>query len=138
MAGLMIAASPVEIEAKADEANLPQDARQAALRLFHDLTSRLELASIELDRADGEEWPRHRFYFGPEQGEVARLLDALRGQPDTAELTSSSSGAGSPDTLFITGSDGAFAAVLIACADSGLLRSAAQRIEAQLPGPTPQ
>ena len=41
MAQLMIAASPVEIEAKADEANLPQEARQVAPRLFRDLTSRL-------------------------------------------------------------------------------------------------
>lgn len=135
MPELMTAASPVEIEAKADEAGLPRDARDAALSLFHDLTSRLELAALDLDRAGGEEWPRHRFYFGPRRGAVGRLLDALRAQPDTSEVTSAPSpDSAPPHALFIVGSNGAFEAVLVACADAGLLRSLGQRIEARLGG----
>jgi hypothetical protein len=136
MPELMTAASPVEIEAKADEAGLPPNVRDAALSLFHDLTSRLELAALALDQAGGEEWPRHRFYFGPKQGAIRRLLEALREQPDTAEVTTAPSpDDAAADTLFVIGSDGAFTAVLVACADAGLLRSLAQQIEARLPGP---
>ncbi len=136
MLELMIAASPVEIEAKADEAGLARDARVAALSLFHDLTSRLELAVLDLDQAGDAEWPRHRFYFGPERGEIRRVLNEIREQPDAAEVTTARPPADvASDALFITGSDGAFTAVLIACSDPGLLRSVAQRIEARLPGP---
>jgi len=133
MPELMTAASPVEIEAKADEAGLPGDARDAALRLFHDLTSRLEVAALDLDRAGGEEWPRHRFYFGPRRGAIGRLLGALREQPDTREVTTAPPpGDAPPHALFVAGSDGAFEAALVACADAGLLRSLGQRVEASL------
>jgi hypothetical protein len=137
MSELMTAASPVEIEAKADEAGLSPNARGAALGLFHDLTSRLELAALDLDQAGGEEWPRHRFYFGPRLGEIGRLLDALREQPDTREVTTAPPLDGAaPHALFIVGTDGEFEAVLVACADAGLLRSLGQRIEARLRGTT--
>ena len=78
MPELITAASPIEIQAKADEAGLSQDARDAALRLFHDLTSRIGLAAVGLHRDDGEEWPRHRFYFGPGGGSLADLAETLR------------------------------------------------------------
>lgn len=138
MIGLMAASSPVEIEAKADEAQLPDEARQAGLRLFHDLTSKLELAAIELETKDGEEWPRHRFYFGPKDGEIARLLIALQERPDAAEVTTSpprdETTAG---TLFIAGSDGKFAAVLVACANASRLHAIRQELASRLSGTEP-
>ena len=82
MPELITAASPIEIQAKADEAGLSQDARDDALRLFHDLTSRIGLAAVGLHRDDGEEWPRHRFYFGPGGGSLAALAETLRARPD--------------------------------------------------------
>jgi hypothetical protein len=73
--------------------------------------------------------------FRAEGGEIGRLLHALREQPDAAEMTAGPSlGDAVPSTLFVTGSDREFEAVLIACADARLLRSVAQRIEARLQG----
>lgn len=127
MAETLIASSPVEIAAKADEAGLPQDARDAAARLFHELTSQLGLAAAAPDRQDGEEWPRHRFLFGPANGDVGRLADHLRGQDGVAEVTSASSaGEAPPDTLFVHGSEGGFEAVLVASDNRDLLRSVLQ------------
>lgn len=124
MAGMLIASSPVEIAAKADEAGMPQKARDAAARLFHELTSRIGLAAAAPDRDDGEEWPRHRFLFGPVDGDVGRLAEHLRSQDGVAEVTSASSaGEAPPDTLFVHGTDGGFEAVLVASDNRDLLRS---------------
>jgi hypothetical protein len=127
---MLIASSPVEIEAKADEAGLAPDARTAALHLFHDLTSRLELTSPALDAEGGDDWPRHRFYFGPSNGGITGLLEALRTGPQSSEVTASGPPADdAARTLFITGKDGAFAGVLVACADAAQMRDVAARIE---------
>ncbi len=127
MAEVLIASSPVEVAAKADEAGLPQEARDAAARLFHELTSRIGLAAAAPDRHDGEEWPRHRFLFGPAGGDVGRLAKHLRGQDGVVEVTSAASaGEAPPDTLFVHGTDVNFEAVLIACDNRDLLRSVLQ------------
>ena len=124
MPELMTAASPIEIQAKADEAGLAAEAREAALRLFHDLTSRIGLAAVKLERDDGEEWPRHRFYFGPGDGSLAALAETLRAQPGVAEVAADPRpGDAAPDTIYVAGSDGGFEAVLIACDNRDLLRS---------------
>ena len=104
---MLIASSPVEIEASADEAGLDPGARVAALHLFHDLTSRLELSSPALAAEGGEDWPRHRFYFGVAAGSIAGLLEALRTGPQTAEVTASGPAADeAARTLFIAAGDG--------------------------------
>ena len=47
MDDVLSAGSPVEIDAKAEAAGLAETDRDAALALFHDLTSRLELTLLE-------------------------------------------------------------------------------------------
>ena len=63
MPRMLVASSPVEIEAKAEEAELPREAHDVARRMFHDLTDRLGQAAIALE-VPHEDWPNHRFYFG--------------------------------------------------------------------------
>lgn len=135
MPELMTAASPIEIQAKADEVGLASEARDAALRLFHDLTSRIGLAAVKLERDDGEEWPRHRFYFGPGGGGLAALAAALRAQPGTSEVAADPApGDAVPDTIYVTGSDSGFEAVLIACDNPALLRAVTAPFDAQVRG----
>lgn len=135
MPELITAASPIEIQAKADEAGLPPPARDAALRLFHDLTSRIGLAAVKLEREDGEEWPRHRFYFGPGGGSLAALAETLRAQPGAAEVAADPRpGDAAPDTIYVTGSDDGFEAVLIACDNPALLRTVTAPFDARLRG----
>ena len=126
---MLIASSPVEIEAKADEAGLAGDARASALHLFHDLTSRLELKSPVLAAEGGEDWRHHRFYFGLAGGAIGGLLDALRTGPQTSEVTENGPEAdAAARSLFIAGRDGEFAGVLVACADEKQIRDVAERI----------
>lgn len=120
MSTLLVASSPVEIEAEADELGLDPLARGAALALFHDLTSRLELAAVELRGEGGTEWPHHRFHFG----RVDAVAAALRARPDALSVTSPPpAGTRAPATLFIEGADGDYTAVLVACADPASLDS---------------
>lgn len=120
MSTLLVASSPVEIEAEADELGLDPLARGAALALFHDLTSRLELAAVELRGEGGTEWPHHRFFFG----HVDDVAAALRARPDALSVTSPPpAGTRAPATLFIEGADGDYTGVLVACADPALLAS---------------
>ena len=119
---ILSAASPVEIEASADGLALPAPARAAALALFHDLTSREELATLSLpaaggERHDGAEWPAHRFLFGT-AAELASTLDALRQRPDVAEIGSGDAPEGLvPRTLLLTGGQNGFHGALLACSD---------------------
>lgn len=119
---LLSAASPVEIEASADSLALPAPARAAALALFHDLTSREELAAMSLPAAegrrhDGTEWPAHRLLFGT-AAELAPVLDALRQRPDLAEIGSGDAPEDLlPRTLLLTGSQDGFSGALLACSD---------------------
>ncbi len=132
------AASPIEIEALADAGGLPAPARAAALALFHDLTSREELAALALPDAgsgqagaghhDGAEWPAHRFLFG-EAADLAPVLDRLRGMPDAAELGGADAPEGRmPGTLFVVGSQDGFTGVLLACADAARLTGLASEL----------
>lgn len=132
---LLTASSPVEIEAKTDEAGLSPEGRTAALHLFHDLTSRLELAAIDAEAHGGEEWPRHRFWL-TRAGDAAGLLDALRAQPGVAEA-SKAQGADAQGILFVSGTEGGYAGVLAACADGRALRTVTQAIEARLGAAAP-
>ena len=123
---ILSAASPVEIEASADSLSLPAPARAAALALFHDLTSREELAALSLpaaggQRHDGAEWPAHRFLFGTAD-DLASTLDALRQRPDLAEIGSGDAPEGLvPRTLLLTGDQNGFHGALLACSDPGRL-----------------
>ena len=114
MDDVLSAGSPVEIDAKAEAAGLAETDRDAALALFHDLTSRLELTLLETPADGGEPWPRHRFWFGP-----ARLVDALvaqmRGLDGVEEAPADA------PVIFVTGTDGKFAAVLAAGSQSDWL-----------------
>ena len=135
---LLTASSPMEIEAEVDEKGLDRQVREVALGLFHDLTSRLELASLNLAAVDQRAavgWPAHRFYFGPSGGDLARLLAVLQERPDALRVAATvidpprvSGGAAPPGMLFIDGVAGPFAAVLVACADPEALRSTAEAL----------
>ena len=127
---LLTASSPVEIEAKAEQAGLSPEEHAAALRLFHDLTSRLELSAIAADAHGGEEWPRHRFWFA-RASDVAVLLDALRAQPGVAEAAQAKD-AGAQDVLFVSGVEGDYAGALAAGADGQALRVVTDAIQARL------
>lgn len=81
---LMVAGSPVEIEVAAEEAAFTEDKRAAALSLFHDLTSGLELQLLATPAHGGEPWPRHRFWFGL-VAEADGVLARLRALPGAAE-----------------------------------------------------
>ncbi len=119
MAGLLIAASPVEIQTLADEAGLDAAARTAALHLFHALTSELELDAIEIHPTDGEAWPRHRFYFGVTSGPIRQLLEALEAMPEVVDASDRPEETdGTPQTLFVEGQDGGYTGVLIAGHDA--------------------
>ena len=112
---ILFAASPVEIEAKADTMSLPGAARAAALALFHDLTSREELTALALPavrdgRQGGAAWPAHLLLFGT-PAELAPVLGALRLRPDAAELAGDST----PGILFVMGEQAGFTGVLLAC-----------------------
>jgi hypothetical protein len=86
MPRMLVASSPVEIEAKAEAAELPREAHDVARRMFHDLTDRLGQAAIAL-AVPHEDWPNHRFYFGTPGGEMSALLDGLQARPDLLDVT---------------------------------------------------
>jgi hypothetical protein len=86
MPRMLVASSPVEIEAKAEAAELPREAHDVARRMFHDLTDRLGQAAIAL-AVPHEDWPNHRFYFGTPGGEMSALLEGLQARPDLLDVT---------------------------------------------------
>ena len=130
---ILSAASPVEIEVCADSLNLPAAARAAALSLFHDLTSREELAAMALpdidgERRDGTTWPAHRFLFGT-TADLAAMLDLLRRRPDVAELGAPTAPGGPvPRTLLLAGDRDGFSGLLLACTDAGQLAEVMGRL----------
>src|SRR5260370_27008643 len=77
MPRMLVASSPVEIEAKAAAAELPREAHDVARRMFHDLTDRLGQAVIAL-AVPHEDWPHHPFYFRTPGREMSSLLDRLQ------------------------------------------------------------
>ncbi len=104
---VLTAGSPVEIEAKAAEAGLAEADRDAALALFHDLTSRLELQLLDTPADGGEPWPRHRFWFGPAAA-VAALTERLRSAGEAAEAPATAA------IVFVTAQHGKLAGLLAA------------------------
>lgn len=134
---ILYAASPVEIEAKADSLHLPAAARAAALALFHGLTSREELSALALPVGrdgcrGGAAWPVHCLLFG-QPGELAPVLDALRGRPDAAELAAGSAPEGAaPGVLFLDGTEDGFAGVLLVCTAADRLSEILDDLEASL------
>jgi hypothetical protein len=84
---LLIASSPVEIEARADSGALSPEGRAAALALFHSLTDRIGHALRHL-HGDGTPWPTHRFYFGLETSlEMKALIEGLQETADLLDVT---------------------------------------------------
>ncbi len=95
---LLIASSPVEIEARSEEAGLTPQAHDVALALFHELTDRLGQAARLMHPREAD-FPTSRFYFaGQANAEMASLIEGLRRRPDFNEiehgLPSSPAGAG--------------------------------------------
>ena len=132
MSDLMMAASPVEIEAKADELGLGSDARDAAARLFHELTSQLELSSFRLRADGGQEWPSHLFLFGPTDGRITEIRDRLAARDGVADVTAvKRRQRESPETLFICGAEGTFSGLLIACRDADSVGEMTRSLQAQ-------
>lgn len=137
---ILSAASPVEIMARADSLGLPAQAQEAALALFHTLTSREELAAMDVPSPaeagsepgthDGSRWPAHGFVFGS-PAELAPVLSALRRHPGAAELTGGvARPASGPGLLFLTGRQDGFAGVLVAGADLQALTDAIPELAA--------
>ena len=112
---LLIASSPVEIEAKAGEAGLPQPAHDVALAMFHALTDRLGQAGRLQPGADTS-WPSHRFYFGDDADEaIAALLEGLLARPDLVEITDAvPTTVPPPAGLFARDSRDGFSGILVA------------------------
>ncbi len=110
---LLIASSPVEIEARAEEAGLSRAAHDLALALFHDLTGRLGKAARALP-GEAAHWPSHRFYFAPAaEPELAALLRGLEERPDFAEVGGAAYDGRQPAGLFVRESRDGYAGVLV-------------------------
>lgn len=122
MPRLLVAASPVEIDAEAEAAGLPQGAHLTARRMFHDLTDRMAQATIARERQH-EDWPNHRFYFGTQGAEMAALVKGLRGRADIVDIADGAGGA-VPDGMYAQAVEGDFLGVLVAHRNLEGLRSA--------------
>ena len=110
---LLIASSPVEIEAGAEESGLPRGAHDLALALFHDLTDRLGKAARALP-GGAAHWPSHRFYFAEAaEPELAVLLQGLAARPDFAEVGAAAYDGTQPAGLFVREVRGGYAGVLV-------------------------
>lgn len=121
MPRMLVAASPVEIDARAEEDGLPDEAHRVARRMFHALTDRIAQATIARARRH-EDWPNHRFYFGTHGSEMAALLEGLRSRADIVDIGEGDHGA-TPDGLYARDSEGAFLGVLVAHRNHEGLRS---------------
>lgn len=121
MPRILVAASPVEIEAQAAEAGLPEAAHRVARRMFHDLTDRVAKATIARERLH-EDWPNHRFYFGTTGQEMEALLEGLRGRRDIVDVAEGQEG-GVPAGLYARDSEAGFVGVLVAHQNLEGLRS---------------
>jgi|GEM_PF-5594714 len=128
MPRILVAASPVEIEAKADEAGLAEPAHMVARRMFHDLTDRIAQATIARERQH-EDWPNHRFYFGTVGDEMASLVEGLLARADIVDVGEGQPGCAAPAGLFARAGEDAFVGVLVAHRNLEGMRSANQ------PGP---
>lgn len=113
MSKMLTASSPVEIEAKAEEAGFSHEAHDLALRMFHLLTDQLGQAAIAL-HVPHEDWPDHRFYFGRTGGEIGTLLGELLARPDMLDVTTELQHRSEvPAGLFVQAVQGGFHGVLV-------------------------
>jgi hypothetical protein len=129
MADLIVASSPVEIEAKVDETGFDKEVEAHALALFHELTSDLELLSLGLRKEYQAEWPKHRFYFARAPSSIAQALAALLRRPDAWRVEPAAHPEGRPAVLFLHREAGEFAAILVACRDADVLQTVSAGIE---------
>lgn len=112
MPRMLVAASPVEIDARAEAAGLPEVAWEVARRMFHDLTDRIAQATIARERQH-EDWPNHRFYFGTQGAEMGALEEGLRARPDLVDVAEGVEGE-RPEGLYARAAEGPFVGVLVA------------------------
>ncbi len=120
---LLIASSPVEIEAKAEAAGLARPAHDLALALFHGLTDRLGHAARSLP-GQAAHWPSHRFYFARDaEPEMAALLKGLEDRPDFAEVGGAPYDGQQPAGLFVRDARDGYCGVLVGHESHDGLRS---------------
>lgn len=113
MPKMLLASSPVEIEAKAEEAGFSREAHDVALHMFHTLTDQLGQAAIAL-HVPHESWPNHRFYFGRIGGEIGTLLGELLARPDMLDVTTElQHRPDTPSGLFVQAVQGEFHDILV-------------------------
>ena len=113
MPRMLVASSPVEIEAKTEEAGFSQEVHDIAERMFHDLTNRLGQATITLSVLH-ENWPNHRFYFGTQGAEMLALIDGLRSRPDILDVGHGVPAKPEADAgLYIQDTQGPFIGILV-------------------------
>ncbi len=122
MPRMRVAASPVEIDAQAEAAGLPQGTHLAARRMFHELTDQIAQATIARERQH-EDWPNHRFYFGTQGAEMEALVAGLRGRADIVDVADGA-GTGVPEGLYAQALEGEFLGVLVAHRNLEGMRSA--------------
>ena len=131
MQDLLAAASPIEIEALVDAAGFGEAVQARALRLFHELTSRLELAEIGLARHHPTEWPAHRLWVELRPGALQPLQHLLAVEPGALQLAEHpAAGVVEPDVVYVTGEDEGHAALLVGCTDAASLATLVARLEA--------
>lgn len=123
MPRMLVAASPVEIEAKAEEAGFAPEAHEAAMAMFHVLTDRMAKAAIAREMAH-ETWPNRRFYFGTTGAEMGALLDGLEARADIVDVARGRDRRDDPDGLFVREAGGGFVGVLVAHRNHEGLRAA--------------
>jgi len=113
MPRMLVASSPVEIEAKADEAGFAPDTHDMARRMFHDLTDRIAKEAIARERQH-EDWPNRRFYFGTSGQEMAALIQGLQAREDIVDVRTGKTRQQTPSGLYAQEEDGAFVGVMVA------------------------
>ncbi len=113
MPRMLVASSPVEIEAKADEAGFAPHTHDIARRMFHDLSDRIAKEAIARERQH-EEWPNRRFYFGTSGQEMSALVEGLRARDDIIDVRTGRGRQHTPSGLYIQAEDGAFVGILVA------------------------
>jgi hypothetical protein len=120
---ILVASSPVEIEAKAEAAGLPRAVHDLALALFHGLTDRLGRAARSLP-GRAAHWPSHRFYFADAaEPEMTVLLQGLEHRPDFAEVGGATYDGRQPAGLFVRDARDGYVGVLVGHENHEGLRS---------------
>lgn len=113
---LLVAASPIELEAEADDAALPEAALIAGLALYHTLTSELGLRTLAAEKEEATDWPVHRFVLSEAGGDdpVLRLQGLGHARHISHTLSADEI---APTILYADAHEGAYRGLLIACPD---------------------